>query len=344
MPLSVMERGIWFGDNERALELTGSPYPKSVDEIRDLSEAEREQYLDALSSVVHVADFGRSTGQEQEWKETFGINHFAIARGVRTRGYSRHPHALRYVEGDIDAATVRQRLAALGYEDREVSGTAYQTIPKGFHSPENPASLLTLGKMDHVFTGEGVLMAGLRAEMLADALEVRAGAAPSVASDPRFLAISRSLRDPLSAAILTRKSVLEPEYLPALFYDKPAEWGVLNEWELFAVGYGISGTDRLLTLSLYYPNPDDAAADAGELERRIPHYTTVVPQLFPDAPPELEEGWPEKPYAQMCGVLTSSTSDAGDGSVLTIQCPLNNEAGISWRELVDMRDLGFLLP
>ena len=84
MPLSVMERGIWFGDNERALELADSPHPKSVDEIRALSEAEREQYLDALSSVVHVADFGRSTGQAQEWKETFGINHFAIARGART--------------------------------------------------------------------------------------------------------------------------------------------------------------------------------------------------------------------------------------------------------------------
>ena len=339
-----MERGIWFGDNERALELADSPHPKSVDEIKALSEAELDQYLDALRGVVQVADFGRFRGQPQEWKKTFGINHFAIAHGARTGGESIGPHALRYVEGDIDAATVRQKLAALGYEDREVSGIAYQTIPKGFHSPENPASPLALNRMDHVFTGEGVLMTAPRAEMLADALEVRAGAAPSMADDPRFLAISRSLGDPVSAVILTRKSVLEPEHLPALFYDKPTGWGVLNEWELFAVGHAVSGADWLLTLSLYYPNPDDAAADAGELERRIPHYTTVVPQLLPDAPPELEEGWPEKPYAQMCGVLTSSTSDAGDGSVLTIQCPLNNEAGISWRELVDMRDLGFLLP
>ena len=344
MPLSLTERGMWFGDNERALELADAQQPQSVEEVRALSEAELDHYLDTLRRVVQVADFGHSRGQPQEWKEIFGIDQFAIAKGARTGGQSGDPIVLAYVEGDIDPATVQQRLQALGYEDREVSGIAYQAIPKDFHSPGNPASLLAANRMDHVFTSEGVLMAAPKGGMLADILKVRAGTAPSMADDPRFLAIGRSLGDPLSAVMLTRKSVLEPEHLPALFYDKPTGWGILNEWGLFAIGYGVSGKDRLLTLSLYYPDPDDAAEDAGELKRRIPHYTTIVPQLLPGAPPQLAEGWPEKPYLEMCGPLTSSISNDETGSILTIRCTMKNETSISWWELVDMRDLGFLLP
>ena len=130
--------------------------------------------------------------------------------------------------------------------------------------------------------------------------------------------------------------------MPGLFYNKPADWGTLNEWELFAAGYGVSGTDQLLTISLYYPDPVHAAEDAGELERRIPSYTTIVPELLPGASPQLAAGWSGKPYAQMCGPLTSSTISTDFGSILTVRCPIKN--GISLWQLIDMRDLGFLLP
>ena len=347
MPLSIKERGLWFGDNERALELADAPQPRSLDEIRALGDAELEAYSMALRHVVQVAGFGRFQGQLQEWTETFGLNYFGIARGARTGRDSAHPHVLSYVEGDFDAATVRQRLLALEYERREAAGLAYYAAPKGFHSLSNPASRLTINRMmDHVFIGEGVLMAapGVNklSEALVDALKVRAGTVSSMADDPPVLGIARSLGDPLSAVILTRPGVLEPGYLPALFYDKPSDWGTLNEWELFAAGYGVSDAGQYLTFSLYYPDPAHATQDAEELERRIPSYFTVVPQLFPEAPPQLAAGWPKKPYDQMCGPLTFSTGNAGVGSILTVQCPIKND--ITWWQLIDLRDLGFLLP
>ena len=342
MPLSLIERGIWFGDNERSLELADAPQPRSLYEIRALSEAELEAYSRALRYVVQVVDLGASRGQPQEWLETFGLNHFGTARGATAGGQSGHPHVLSYVEGEFDAATVRQRLLALEYERNEAAGLAYYAVPEGFHGLGNPVSRLTMNSMDHVFISEGVLMAAPTAEILADALKVRASTAPSMADDPPVLGIARSLGQPLSAVILTRPSVLNPGFLPALFYDKPADWGILNEWQLFAVGYGVCDTVQLLTVSLYYPDPAHAAEDAGELERRIPSYVTLVPQLLPGASPQLAAGWPERPYARMCGPLTSSTGLAGSGSILTVQCPIKN--GINWWELVDMRDLGFLLP
>ena len=342
MPLSFKERGIWFGDNKRALDLADAPQPKSVEEIRALSEAELEGYLNALGNVVQAAGFGRFRGQPQDWVETFGLNYYGIARGVRTGRDGTHPYVLAYVEGNFDPATVRQRLLALGYESLETAGLAYYAAPQGFHKLDNPASRLSLKSMDHVFIGDGVLMAAKASDMLTDALKVRAGAALSMADDPPVLGIASSLEDPLSAVILTRLSVLEPGYLPALFYDKPTDWGTLNEWDLFAAGYGVSGTDRLLTVSLYYADPNHAAEDAGELERRIQGYVTIVPQLLPGASPELAAGWPEKPYAQMCGPLTSSVSSAGVGSILTVRCPIEN--GITWWQLIELRDLGFLLP
>lgn len=345
MPLSIKERGLWFGDNERALELANAPQPRSLEEIRALGDEEVEDYVNALGNVVQVAGFGRFQGQLQEWTETFGLNYFGIARGARTGGDSRHPHVLAYVEGDFDPATVRQRLLALDYERREAAGLAYYAVPKDFHQLSNPAARLTMNSMDHVFIGEGVLMAapatGILVDAMVEALKVRAGAAPSMADEPPVLGIARSLGNPLSAVILTRPSVLEPGYLPALFYDKPTDWGTLNEWELFAAGYRVSEGSRWLTISLYYPDPGHATEDADELERRIPSYVTVVPQL-PGASPQLAAGWPEKPYDQMCGPLTSSTSNPGVGSILTVRCPIKN--GITWWQLIDFRDLGFLLP
>ena len=263
MPLPFKKRGIWFGDNKRALDLADAPQPKSVEEIRALSEAELEGYLNALGDVVPVADFGRFRGQTQEWKETFGFDYFGIARGVRTGARTLSPHKLAYVEGNFDPATVRQMLLALGYESLETAGLAYYAAPQGFHKLDNPASRLSLNSMDHVFIGDGVLMAAKASDMLTDALKVRAGTAPSLTDDPSVLGIASSLEDPLSAVIFTRLSVLEPGHLPALFYDKPTDWGTLNEWELFAAGYGVSGTDRLLTISLYYADPNHAAEDAG---------------------------------------------------------------------------------
>ena len=143
----------------------------------------------ALGHVVQVAGFGRFLGQLQEWSETFGLSYFGIARGARTGGASTYPHVLAYVEGDFDAATVRQSLLALEYERREAAGLAYYAVPEGFNRLSNPASRLALNSMDHVFIGEGVLMAAPGADMLADALadalKVKAGAAPSLADDPR---------------------------------------------------------------------------------------------------------------------------------------------------------------
>ena len=334
VPLSLKERGIWFGDNERALELAGAPQPRSPDEVRALNEAELEGYLNARGDVVPVAGFGRFRGQLQEWKETFGFDYFGIARGIRTGARTLYPHELAYVEGNFDPATVRQMLLALGYESLETAGLAYYAAPQGFRKLDNPPFLLSLNSMDHVFIGDGVLMAAKASDMLTDALKVRAGTAPSLTDDPSVLGIAKSLGEPLSATILTRPVVLKSDSIPPLFYDKQTDWGTLNEWELFAAGHGVSGTDRLLTISLYYPDPAHAAEDAEELERRILSYVTVIPQLA--------SGPSEKPYAQMCGPLTSSVSSVGAGSILTVRCPIKN--GINWWQLIDLRDIGFLLP
>ena len=129
MPLSFKESGIWFGDTERALDLADAPQPRSLEEIRALDEQEVEAYLTALRDVVQVSDFGAFRGQPQEWIDTFGLDYFGIARGIRTGGESAFPHALVYVEGDIDSATVRDKLLALGYETRVRRPPDLRTMP-----------------------------------------------------------------------------------------------------------------------------------------------------------------------------------------------------------------------
>ncbi len=55
-------------------------------------------------------------------------------------------------------------------------------------------------------------------------VEVRAGNAPSLADDAAFVSVVASLGDPLTASVLNRDTVLRPETIPPLNYDKPDDW------------------------------------------------------------------------------------------------------------------------
>ena len=112
------------------------------------------------------------------------------------------------------------------------------------------------------------------------------------------------------------------------------------------MGYGISEGAPWLALSLFYPDPDAAEADAGELALRMSDYDSAVPLTHPELRQDQLAGMLKRPIDEICEAFKVGYSSDGNGSTLTIIC--NMKEGIArsawWSVLLDMRDLGFLLP
>ena len=347
MPLSFKERGIWFGDNARALELSHAPSPQSLQELRALDEAEREAYFRAWRDVVRVSGWIHGfRDQPQEWVQTFGLSPINITSGLGFGGGISSPLEPAYIKGNFDAALVHQRLIDLGYESREAGGRTYYAHNEDYKGDlRDPVTRLALSSMNRVYIDNETLVAAPATDLMVSMLEAWAGAKPSLADDPGVKGIASSFRDPLSAAILTRESVFELPGRP-LAFDRQPGWGPLHDWELFGAGYEVLEGRSWLALSLYYEDPAHADADAGELVRRIQTYSTIVPQIWPEAR-TLAAAWPKRPYDEICGPLTSTVNIDGAGSILTVRCPLGNpttDPGMTWLSLLEIRDLGFLAP
>ena len=120
------------------------------------------------------------------------------------------------------------------------------------------------------------------------------------------MSLAEVLEDSLSAVILTRHTLLEPEVALRVVYDKPPEWGTLHEWQAFGSGFGRE-TDGSgwWVFSLFYSDTEAADADQPELLDRVRGYTSAI--ALPGADPPFDS----------CGEFTSEVRKLPSGSILT---------------------------
>ena len=168
----------------------------------------------------------------------------------------------------------------------------------------------------------------------------------SLADDAAFYEIAASLRNPLSAVLMTRATVLQPDSARVPLYDKPENWGDLHQWEAIGIGYGISGGEPWMALSLYYPDPDAAKADAEELALRMLDYDTATALMYPEFREQQLAAMVQRPIENFCGNVKGSYTGSEKSSTLTMTCDVvdNPHTNIWWSVLINLRDLGFLLP
>ena len=199
-----------------------------------------------------------------------------------------------------------------------------------------------MNKMNRVIVGDGTIVAAPATELVDGFLATWSGNSPALSYDAALVALLGSIGDFLSAGVLDRQTVLEPNGADPLEYTKPADWGTLHDWDLFAAGYNASDEGRSLTLGLFYTDADDASADADELVERMNNYPTNVAERYPEAT-WLVDAWPERPLDRMCTEITSMVESQPEGAVVVVECPLADDS-LRWHQLIDQRDLGFLLP
>ena len=166
-----------------------------------------------------------------------------------------------------------------------------------------------------------------------------ANESPSLEDDAAFSSIALALGDPLSAGLFTREAIMDPEVgLSAGFsqFEKPAEWGTLHEWSDMGAGYGRDEEGDWWVISLFYSDPGAADADADELIQRMWGYDTALMELV-----RAGIGY-SNPSTNHAVSLRRKPGDM-NGSNLSIRCTMI-EDGATALQLVDLRDLGFLLP
>jgi hypothetical protein len=132
---------------------------------------------------------------------------------------------------------------------------------------------------------------------------------------------------------------LNSETVPADLsqYERPAEWGTLPEWEALGASFSRGDDGPWWVVSLFYSDPGAADADADELLQRMRGYDTALTEL-------MERGaWVQQPIDRSCSQLTADVQRYAASSTLTIRCALTEDP-VAWWLLVDLRDLGFLLP
>jgi hypothetical protein len=100
-------------------------------------------------------------------------------------------------------------------------------------------------------------------------------------------------------------------------------------------------------ISLFYPDPEAAEADAGEVIDRMNGYRTAITQLmYPSMSGEGLTAAAQLPYpiSESCASLTPVHTSDEAGSVLTVWCQVAEQSSARWLRLMEYRDLGFLLP
>jgi hypothetical protein len=207
-----------------------------------------------------------------------------------------------------------------------------------------------MDRMNRVFLSDGVLAAGPDSGPIVQVMAADAGNTPVLADDPTYYRLAVSLANPLSAGLLPRPLVMEPPGHPHLGHDtyqKPDAWGEIHNWEVMAAGYSATEDARWSAISLFYSDPDAAQADAGELVGRMNGYrTAVTPLMFPNMTEEGLAACAEGPYVinEFCTTLTPVYASDETGSVLTVWWRMYEPPSNRWHTMLDMRDLGFLLP
>ena len=353
LPLSFKEEGVWFADYARARELAGAPQPGSLAEFLALSDDERDAYqLATRGLLLGPGLFADIRGDVREWEQSFGFTQFNVAVAVSTGEVNPEvaPNEAAYLIGEFDQVRLRQGLLDMGYVEGTVNGVTYYDAPRSTleATRSNPLSFIAYNSMKRVVPGEGTLAIGgvQTIDLLLEIRRASQGEAPSLKDDTAFYEIAASMRNPLSAVLLTRSVVLEPEGVNQPRYEKPEEWGELHRWAALGMGYGISGGVPWFALSLFYPDPDAAKADAGELTLRMTDYDSALRLTHPELREEQLAVMLQQPVDAICEAINVGYRLFENGSTLTMRCDIVDEAGrnVWWSVLLNMRDLGFLLP
>jgi len=224
-----------------------------------------------------------------------------------------------------------------------------------------PEPFLRFSATNRMYVDDRTWIVAPATDQMESILKMWEGEEPSALDDVGTARVAEALSNLLSAALLPRSVALDVSHISEgqrPEFEKQDSWGMLHEWEVVGFGFGKDddGEPRY-AISIFYPDPDAAEADASEFVHRMRTYKASVWEEL------LQRGYPEHPLVGS-EIISTSHASYGDGSTLTVRytasgpisswpsagwyvgrdTPAHYPEPVAWFMLVEMRDLGFLVP
>ncbi len=322
LPLSDIAQ---YADIQRWMASRGIDTPASPgDPTADAWQAE----LSALAIPEVMATRGTSAG----WVGTYG---FGLHQVHQVLAVGSAPDFVMVLRGDFDADVLSTAWAESGYQAVRVDGITYWSLyPGGSVDLSAPASRPALGNMNNVVLLEdGTLIATARSGRLEQTLRTINGSQPSLAENADMQALLIPGTDPRQfiTAVILKGSVLQPLAGTPVPISVATPVVETPQVQLMAAGLQLpqdgDGRAHMVVVTRY----DSAQAATIAFTRTSRDLATGRSVITDDA------------FSQRVS-LTSMRVVATDedGALLIVNLHLA-DGDADWREIIEQRDLGYLM-
>ena len=347
VPLEFSGQVVEFADYYRSRAVTGL---EEVDSSEDLFRLDRKGWERLFEGVrLHP----RLRARIQKTLDLIAVDVFAFDLSVWFWQDGNNSPTFMLVQVPFDREVVAGKLQALDYKEADHSGTAYYWLDEDF-----AGGLLThpLGlPLNRVAFLDGRLATAPSTGIIEQLIDVHQGESPSLLGSAPHRALVEAAGEGMLGGVFippgwivenwntrnTRSVARLDRYLAG-----PDQWGQLSPYDLALLGYRVRGDVGEMVFALYYPDPDAAAGDAGELEKRWNsfHYD---PRGGHRSDGELEE----VPATLSCSPFSTAVIEGSGHSVLMGTCPVirSEEWDVTvkgpslWSWLFGTRELQFLI-
>ena len=340
VPASWLDKGVWISNEGKAVQLAGAPNPRTLEEFFAMGEEEQASFFNAFNKAISPSFVVTIRESPREWKEGLGLDLFGISSTASVGATSRFPMSPVVLLGEISQSEMTRKLLNSGYELRTYKGEEYYAIGNDSQARPNdppPVSIQT----KRVFIGKEAVVASPEPASIEEFLDVLVGETKPLGDNPLALAATESLGETFATVILTRTGVFNPVGSIPLTYAKSSAWGSLDQWSILAAGSGLKDGQSYVAFSIAFDDPAAAESNFDEVRIRVENYETLIPQRFPDNP-ALAQGWPNRPFDEACSDVFINALSWTFGSAITVLC--ETRINSLWTQMVDLRDLGFLVP
>lgn len=340
IPASWLERGVWISHEYKAVQLAGGPHPRTLEEYLDMGEEDRATFFAAFARAFSPSFVTSMRESPPAWKEKFGLDLFSLKSTASVGTTSRFPLSPAVLIGEFSDSEITRKLLNSGYEQKTYKGKAYYAIRKDFGASLRD-SPLELNSANRVFVDKEVVAVSPDTAPIEEFLDVTVGETRPLRDNPLALAAFETLGETFVAALLTRTGVFNPVGQTPLTYEKPPDWGNLGPWNILAAGSGVRDGHPFSAFSIVFDDPNAADSNVDEVKARVESYQTIVPQRFPENSVLIEK-YPKRPLDEACSAISINALSWTYGSAITLHCQTQNS--LLWIQLMDARDLGFLVP
>lgn len=321
---AVSRTVIWYGSAGDLERILGIQF-NNLQDFQKLTPQQQAAYALDFGKQVYSSAFS-GLDNPNNWQKTFAIDPFAIDRELTVGA---KPNWYAVLSGKFSAGTITQALQQQGYKTAQVGqATVYSLGADNAVDQNSVAAKLSSGQYNRLVVSDSEIIAAPSTAMIQAATNGKA-----IVSDAAYAALVRALEGAntvpntqLLSAALFNGQFLTDKLLNAV----PSSGQPLPRYQTAGLGFRRDANNRYWIIALVYANANDANQAQTQLAQGLAGYVSLTWQ--PGR--KLFDGLKLDPK------VTPAAS--GGLQVVTVSMQLPAQTDMSWIELVQNRELGFL--